>query len=110
MLAVLMFAVGRGSDIFKTFENLFEKTDRQFNNINVNFPATLTTILGTSVLAEVIFNPVCPFLPMNNTIFNGIEAPRNLINLNNSLLMSDYCLFKLFFTSTTILYFVSNKM
>ena len=52
MLTVLMFTVGRGNDIFNFVEDLFEKNDRQFND--VNFPAIFVTTLVTSLLANAI--------------------------------------------------------
>ena len=51
MLTVLMFTVGRGNEIFNFVEDLFEKNDRQFND--VNFPAIFVTTLVTSLLANV---------------------------------------------------------
>ena len=54
-----MFTVGRGYDIFNIVEDLFEKTDRTFNDISFNYPAIATTLLGTKVLSEVIFGDVC---------------------------------------------------
>ena len=77
MLTVLMFTVGRGNEIFNTVEDFFEKTDRTLNDVSFNFPAILTTILGTKVLSEVIFGDVCSLaLPQN------APAPRNILDNN----------------------------
>ena len=73
VLTVLMFTVGRGNDIFNIVEDLFEKTDRTFNDISFNVPAVIATVLGTSVVAEVIFGQTCPSLPLFN---KTIAAPR----------------------------------
>ena len=125
MLTLLIFAVGRGNDIFNFVEDLFEKTDRQFSDINFNIPAIIATVLGTSVVAEVIFGQTCPSLPLyNNTnaaprwdndntgrFFldwtklcdtNGNnQAPRNCPQLPaiTYSVWTDFCILKLIFTS-----------
>ena len=83
MLTVFMVAVGRGKDIFNTFENLFEKTERTFNNINVNFPAIATTTLGTKILTEVVFGPLCPSFPTGNNAAVQIPDILEFLNLQN---------------------------
>ena len=54
VLTVLMFTVGRGNDIFNLFEDLFEKTDRQFTGTGVNFPALFATSFVTSLISTVV--------------------------------------------------------
>ena len=87
MLTVLMFTVGRGNDIFNNIvEDIFEKTDRTLNDVSFNFPAILTTILGTKVLSEVIFGDVCSLPLLENKYYylnnNNVGIGRNILNNN----------------------------
>ena len=60
VLTVLMFAVSWGNDTFNLFEDLFEKTERQSNVINLNILVVFTVSIVTSVLANVLLGETSP--------------------------------------------------
>ena len=60
VMTVLMFTMSRGNDTFNLSEDLFGKTDRQTNVINLNIPAIFAVSFISSLLANMLLGEISP--------------------------------------------------